>query len=188
MVVPRSWRFSSELLHGSPSMKAHGSDWESNRDLVDYTLDRRPNKVLIRRWHKIKHYTEFCLKKTLFAQSNVATRLVDTWRACRPCHGETYAYHSTMHPLSQPAIEGGSRIILANLVYAVDLPSAFIYAVARCRCARILAKIRIFHLEDSIESIRLAAWLQKVKLVVSFLLAIDPPYFAVRQAIFATIG
>lgn len=84
-----------------------------------------------------------------------------------------------MHPLSQPAIEGGSRIILANLVYAVDLPSAF---------TRILAKIRIFHLEDSIESMRLAAWLQKVKLVVSFLLAIDPPYFAVRQAIFATIG
>jgi len=62
-----------------------------------------------------------------------------------------------MHTLSQPAIAGSTRIVLANLVYAVDLPSAFLYAVARRRCAQILAKIRIFDVEDSIESIRLTA-------------------------------
>ena len=169
-------------------MRARGSDWESNRDLVDYTLDRRPNKVLIWNWHQKKPYAELWLKKTYFAKSNMVTRLVDTWRACRPCHGEAYVYHSTMLTLSQPAIEGGTRIVLANLVYAVDRVSALLYAVTRCRCARILAKIRIFNLEDRIESIRLTAWLQKVKVVVSFLLAIDPPYFAVRHAKFPTIG
>ncbi len=62
-----------------------------------------------------------------------------------------------MLTLSQPAIEGGTRIVLANLVYAVDRVSALLYAVTRCRCARILAKIRIFNLEDRIESIRLTA-------------------------------